>query len=137
MDRLHRLAERDIVRQVEAERGGGKLLLMGDGERRAVAREAACRRQRGQSLRAVIRPGRDHTRAEPKGFRDLARLRRSEAGGEREWSEILVTPAHIADLVRITEDGTFRHAVAPNDAGSARPLNERDRRALLAFLRLL
>lgn len=43
---------------------------------------------------------------------DLARLRRSEAGGEREWSEILVTPAHIAELTRITEDGTITGTTA-------------------------
>ena len=43
---------------------------------------------------------------------DLARLRRSEAGGEREWSEISVTPAHIAELTRLVEDGTITGTTA-------------------------
>jgi aspartyl-tRNA(Asn)/glutamyl-tRNA(Gln) amidotransferase subunit B len=43
---------------------------------------------------------------------DLARLRRSEAGGEREWSEIVVTPAHIAELARLVEDGTITGTTA-------------------------
>jgi len=43
---------------------------------------------------------------------DLARLRRAEAGAEREWTDIPVTPAHIADLVRIVEDGTVTGTTA-------------------------
>ena len=43
---------------------------------------------------------------------DLARLRRQDGGGEREWSEIAVTPAHIADLVQLAEAGTITSTTA-------------------------
>jgi aspartyl-tRNA(Asn)/glutamyl-tRNA(Gln) amidotransferase subunit B len=43
---------------------------------------------------------------------DLARLRRAEAGAERAWDEIPVTPSHIAELVRLTEDGTITGTTA-------------------------
>ncbi|RLT26881.1 MAG: Asp-tRNA(Asn)/Glu-tRNA(Gln) amidotransferase subunit GatB [Chloroflexi bacterium] len=43
---------------------------------------------------------------------DLARLRRAEVGAERAWDEIPVTPAHIAELVKITEDGTITGTTA-------------------------
>ena len=43
---------------------------------------------------------------------DLARLRRQDGGGEREWSQIAVTPAHIADLVILEAEGTITRAIA-------------------------
>ena len=43
---------------------------------------------------------------------DLARLRRQEAGSELEWSEIKVTPAHIADLVQLAAAGTITGTTA-------------------------
>ena len=43
---------------------------------------------------------------------DVARLRRAEAGAEREWSEIALTPEHVADLVRLTESGAITGTTA-------------------------
>jgi aspartyl-tRNA(Asn)/glutamyl-tRNA(Gln) amidotransferase subunit B len=43
---------------------------------------------------------------------DLARLRRQEGGGEREWSEIAVTPSHVAELVGLLEGGTITGTTA-------------------------
>jgi aspartyl-tRNA(Asn)/glutamyl-tRNA(Gln) amidotransferase subunit B len=43
---------------------------------------------------------------------DLARLRRQEGGGEREWDEIAVTPAHVAELVALVEAGTITGTTA-------------------------
>ncbi len=43
---------------------------------------------------------------------DVARLRRAEGGGERDWSEIALTPSHIAELVTLTESGTITGTTA-------------------------
>jgi aspartyl-tRNA(Asn)/glutamyl-tRNA(Gln) amidotransferase subunit B len=43
---------------------------------------------------------------------DLARLRRQDGGGEREWHEIAVTPTHIAELVTLVESGTITGTTA-------------------------
>jgi aspartyl-tRNA(Asn)/glutamyl-tRNA(Gln) amidotransferase subunit B len=43
---------------------------------------------------------------------DLARLRRQDGGGERAWDEIIVTPAHIAELVALVETGAITGTTA-------------------------